>query len=278
MMMRHLKTTGWLVGTLLFAFAAAPAAASDGASPWTAGPNSRARLVSAGPMTEGVYRAGVQIKLEGQALTYWRMPGEAGVPPTFDFTKSVNLAAVDVAYPAPFRLEEAGQEAFGYRHEVIFPLRVKPVDPTRPVQLDLHLNYAACEKICIPAEANLQITLTPGAAVSARAAQHIAVFEAQVPKSVSGAEPPVASVVRLEGPKPKWSLRFEPPLAAEGDVFAEGPEGWFFDTKRNGQDFDMILAQKPKGATLPVRVVLTYRDGTRAYERAIHLDAAASSP
>ena len=67
-------------------------------------------------------------------------------------------------------------------------------------------------------------------------------------------------------------------LGTESDLFVEGPDGWFFDTKRKDQNFEMILAQKPKNAALPVRVVLTYRDGTRAFERAIQLDAIASNP
>lgn len=280
-MMLHLKTKTWLIGTVLFAVLASAlgtaTARADGASPWVTGPNSRARLVSAGPLVEGAYRVGVEIKLEGQALTYWRMPGEAGVPPTFDFSKSVNLAAADVAYPAPFRLEEAGQEAFGYRHDVVFPIRIKPLDPARPVQLDLHLNYAACEKICIPAEADLRITLAPSAPASTHA-QKIASFVTQVPKQLNDGEPPVATLAPIEGQKRKWSVRFEPSLGAESDLFVEGPDGWFFDTKRKDQNFEMILAQKPKNAALPVRVVLTYRDGTRAFERAIHLDAAASTP
>lgn len=280
-MMMHMKTKTWTAiwtAAALFLACAGPApAAEDGASAWVAGANSRARLVSAGAGAAGAYRAGVEIKLDGEALTYWRMPGEAGVPPTFDFSKSTNLASADVVYPAPYRLEEAGQEAFGYRHEVIFPIKVMPRDPAQPVQLDLHLNYAACEKICIPAEANLRISLAPGAAATAEA-QRIAGYEAQVPKQLGATDPPVAVLARLEGHKSKWTVRFDPPLAADSDLFAEGPDGWFFDTKRKGQNFELFLAQKPKAATLPVRVVLTYRDGARAFERALHLDEAAANP
>src|SRR5271165_2440118 len=128
-------------------------------SAWATGAKSEARLVAAGRTL-----AGFEIRLAPGAITYWRDPGDAGVPPTFDFAGSDNVAKVEPVFPAPKRIKESdGSEAFGYDHDVVFPLLIEPSDPAKPVTLAVHANYAVCERICLPAEARLKLTL-PGAA------------------------------------------------------------------------------------------------------------------
>src|SRR5262245_19051661 len=104
------------------------------ASAWAELPASRVRLV-AGGAGGGVYRVGVEIVMAEGWKTYWRTPGDAGVPPTFDWSGSGNLGAVTVFYPTPMRMEEAGGEVIGYKNAVVFPVDVKPQDASRPVAL-----------------------------------------------------------------------------------------------------------------------------------------------
>ncbi|HEX9170404.1 MAG TPA: protein-disulfide reductase DsbD domain-containing protein, partial [Roseiarcus sp.] len=107
-----------------------PARADDSFSTeWAPSAKSQARLIAA-----GAGLAGFEIKLAPGAITYWRDPGDAGLPPTFDFSASENVASVETKFPAPKRIKEAdGGEAFGYDGGVIFPLRVVPRDPAKPV-------------------------------------------------------------------------------------------------------------------------------------------------
>ena len=66
--------------------------------------------------------AGFEIALSPGAITYWRDPGDAGLPPTLDFSGSDNVASVEPEFPAPKRIKEAdGGEAFGYDGGVVFP-------------------------------------------------------------------------------------------------------------------------------------------------------------
>ena len=134
----------------------APARAGDSFSTdWAQGSKSEARLIAA-----GAGLAGFEIALAPGAITYWRDPGDAGLPPTLDFSGSENLASVEPLFPAPRRIAEAdGGEAFGYDSGVIFPLRVKPSDPAKPVTLKLNADFAVCEKVCLPAKARLSLTL-----------------------------------------------------------------------------------------------------------------------
>ena len=245
------------------------------ASPWAPGEKSQARLLAAGGLDKGRFLAGVEIKLAPNTLTYWKLPGDAGVPPVFSFEGSVNVRAMQALYPAPHRYAEANGEAFGYRDEVLFPLLVTPVDPAKPVSLALKLDYATCEKICIPARAELRLDLAPGAKQSAEAPLLRAWLD-RTPRPPGDPAAPRPSLT--PGDKPDaWHVRFEGTTPA--DLFAEGPDDWFFDTKGAADGFDLILAQKPADAPAgPVELVLTMVLGDRAFEARTPLDVGRAKP
>jgi DsbC/DsbD-like thiol-disulfide interchange protein len=263
-----------LTGTVAFAQAGG---IEPGASAWSPAPKSRARLVSAGAMEGGAYRAGVEIALDGNALTYWRNPGDAGVPPEFDFAGSSNLARADVAYPAPERHDEEGSEVFGWRRNVIFPLHVQPRDPSKPVTLTLMLRYAACEKICIPSEGRMQLTIAPGGPATAQAAR-IAHWAALVPRPAAQAGATIKLEPLADVDKPTWRVTATP-AETGSDLFAEGEDGWFFDTRSaNGGAFKLSLAERPAGAAGMTSVRLTLRRPSGAVEFEATLDAGKAAP
>lgn len=245
------------------------------ATDWAPAPKSSARLVAAGGLDGGAYRIGVEIALKGQALTYWRNPGDAGVPPLFDFGASRNLSHVEVDYPAPERHDEGGAEAFGWRNSVIFPVTLRPVDPARPVIVDLQLEYAACEEICVPSDAHLQFELQPKTPQGAQAAR-LTLWAARVPTSAP------ASAFRIartnEAAIPTWRVTPANPAGPEADLFAEGPDGWFFETRRVNDHFILAAIDRPAAISAPVSVRLTYRTATGAMELQTRLDAATPAP
>lgn len=245
------------------------------ATDWALAPKSSARLVAAGGLDGGAYRLGVEIALKGEALTYWRNPGDAGVPPRFDFSSSRNLAYVEVDYPAPERHDEGGGEAFGWRNNVIFPVNLRPVDPARPVILDLKLEYAACEEICVPSDAHLQFELQPKTPQGAQAGR-IALWAARVPKPAPAS---AFKIARASGAMiPTWRITPAEPAGPETDLFAEGPDGWFFETRRVNDHFTLVAVDRPTSASAPVSVRLTYRTASGATELQTRLDAAAPAP
>src|SRR5204862_1429203 len=83
------------------------------ASPWVELHNARARLLAGPPAAKAAksHLAGVEITLGEGWKTYWRMPGDAGVPPNFDWAGSTNVARLEVLYPAPSRLHEPGGDS-----------------------------------------------------------------------------------------------------------------------------------------------------------------------
>lgn len=224
---------------LISLYAAVPARAAD-ASRWDANPHSSVRLIAADAPTQSgasPLRAGVEIKLATGWKTYWRYPGDSGVPPRFDFARSENVKSVTVEWPAPHRFADDSGVSIGYKGEVIFPLTVVPQDTAKPVVLRLDLDYAICEKLCMPATAKAELVLTGVATVhktalsaaQARVPVHSAVGEPaslairSVRRDVDAAEqrivvdvtvPAGATSVELfaEGPAPDWALPVPEPV------------------------------------------------------------------
>src|SRR6476469_5701878 len=132
-------------------------ACADDSSPWQRDTHSAVRLL-AGSRSGGVLLGGIAIQLEPGWKTYWRNPGDSGVPPRFDFSKSDNVEAVTGLLPAPMKFDDgAGGHSLGYKKQVVLPLRIVAKNADKPVTLRAEINYAVCEKLCIPVQANAEL-------------------------------------------------------------------------------------------------------------------------
>ena len=253
---------GALAVALPLVLSAAPAFAADAFSTdWTLAAKSRARLIAGGRDL-----AGFEIALAPGAITYWRDPGDAGLPPTLDFSASDNVASVEPEFPAPKRIKEAdGGEAFGYDGGVVFPLRVKRRDPTKPATLKLNADFAVCEKVCLPAKARLELELS-----SAGASPHAGAIDAAL-AAVPRAVPPKDFGVLEALDAKSWRLCSAREDGPPRDLFVEAPEGWWLKTAPahadGGRDcFTLTIGDKPKDATLPVTLRLTLTGGAGPVE------------
>ena len=217
-----------LTGALLLA---GEARAWSVAGEWVASHNSRVRLIAApAAYADGAMKltAGVEIVLEPGWKTYWRNPGDAGgVPPEFDWTKSVNVASATVLYPAPARLVDPLGNSIGYKHVVLFPVTVVPADPNKPLMLDVRLMYGVCEKICIPEEHELTLKVDPAVASDASVGDAIARALASVPVA-QGTNPGVPQYIGLttDGTGLIIDTQF-PDGTSDAQVFAEALDSAF---------------------------------------------------
>ncbi|MDB5650377.1 MAG: hypothetical protein JWL62_1897 [Hyphomicrobiales bacterium] len=256
-----LAKTYFAVFAAIFSLSA-PALAAESA--WSPGPLSQARLLVAGGLDgAGTYRLAIEIALKGEAHTYWRMPGDAGVPPNLSTEGSQNVASAALLYPAPIRLEEAGLSVFGYRGALVLPLDVVPLDPAKPVHLTVAFSYAACEKICIPAEARASLDLTPKAPPSAEAGR---VAQARVALPVTTANGGAVTLDVAKKEPASWHVRVAKPDEPWRDLFAEAPDGWYFETRRAANGFDLVAVEHPKDAKASPPVTLTLAGEAHAYE------------
>src|SRR3984957_14263899 len=144
-------------------------ARADDASPWLKDGHSAVRLL-AGSRSGAVLLGGIAFQLQPGWKTYWRTPGDSGVPPRFDFSKSENIEAVTVLWPAPAKFDDgAGGHSLGYHDQVVLPLRIVAKNSDKPVTLRADINYAVCEKLCIPVEASAELTFSSVASTEERA-------------------------------------------------------------------------------------------------------------
>src|ERR1700676_2149958 len=267
-----------LAATLSVACAAIEVRAED-ASPWQRDTHSAVRLL-AGSRSGAVLLGGIAVKLQPGWHTYWRTPGDSGVPPRFDFSKSDNVEAVTVLWPAPMKFDDgAGGASLGYTHQIVLPLRIVAKNADKPVTLRADINYAVCEKLCIPVEASAELSFT-----SVASTEDSTLFAAldTVPKPASVGDPnpmtirdvkrdgkstvvvdvvsPDDRVVNLfvEGPTPDWGL----PVPK---LLEHGPPG----VKRFAFELDGVPpGVSPEGAALKLTLV----GGDRSYEFNINLD------
>lgn len=272
--------------SLIF-FAATSAALSGSAAParaaeqsaWDAGSHWGVRLIAGRAEPGAPLRAGLEFRLDTGWKTYWRYPGDSGIPPVFDFSASDNVKNVTVLWPAPHRFSDGAGHSIGYQRGVILPLQVAPQNPARPVTLRLKLSYAICEKLCVPAEAKAELALGRAATAHEHA---LSVAEARVPKpALPDAPISVRAVARdaaagrprilvdvaapggpldlfAEGPTPDWAL----PLPEKVDGAPTGQQRFAFDLD------GLPAGAKAEGAMLRLTAVA----GDHAIETAIRLD------
>lgn len=246
------------------------AQASITATPWTEQHASRIRLVAGRTKTaHGHYLAGLEIVMADGWKTYWRMPGDSGVPPMFDWTGSANVAATKILYPAPMRMPEAGGVAIGYKQSVLLPIEVTPQDAAKPVTLKLTVDFGICREICIPATGSFDLSI-PAAPAGAPAPEIAAAIE-RVPRpqqSRRKGDPALQRItVNRDGSSPKLTIEASFADDAKGaDVFIEAPEGYYVPIPtrvatvaagviRFESDLGRELAQDLKGKTLTLTLV-----------------------
>jgi DsbC/DsbD-like thiol-disulfide interchange protein len=199
-------------------------ASSSGASNWDGDARAAVRLIASTGQNGGLLRAGVEVRLADGWKTYWRYPGDSGVPPVFDFSKSENIKSVSILWPAPHRFAYEGGASIGYKGDVIFPVHVIPNDPGRPAMLRMGIEYAVCEKLCIPAHAQAELAL---ASAPSPYDARLAVAEARTPKPATVGDTGPLSIVavrrELAQRHPRVVVEATAPAAAPLDLFAEGP-------------------------------------------------------
>lgn len=163
-------------------------------------------IVSAGILggwreASGHHVAALRVTLAPGWKTYWRAPGEAGIPPAFDWSGSRNVAAVTPLWPVPHVFWQNGLRSVGYGGEVILPLVVVPVTKGEPIRLSGQIEMGVCEDICIPVSFELSGDLpAPGAAdpaiAAAMAARPMAAEAAGV-SAVTCSVEPIADGMRV---------------------------------------------------------------------------------
>jgi DsbC/DsbD-like thiol-disulfide interchange protein len=190
-----------------------------------------------------------------------------------------------VLWPAPTRSEDAGGVSYGYHDRVLFPVRVRPRDPMKPISLGLKIDYGVCKDICIPAQAELQLRLpeTPSRASRELVERALARVPKAQPLRADGELSILAAEPSTADGKPRLAVTIRAPADSRPTLFVEPPENWFLlapaeasaGAKEPGtRTFMVEVLERPREASGPVELRFTLVAGDKAVETTTSLDAA----
>jgi DsbC/DsbD-like thiol-disulfide interchange protein len=230
-----------LLSLALVTLAAEPALAS--ATPWQdIAPGVRARLIASDVVTDGHTLAGLELQMPEGTKTYWRIPGETGIPTEFDFSASVGVSDPVVQWTYPLIDRTGAYLDYIYRGAVVLPIEMEVGEA--PASLAASIVLGICSDMCVPASATFSLPMnfaTPDAAQGLRLRQAMA----ETPSAWDQPRPPFAEVaagpdgsLHLEGPDPSIdpdsviadlgdpALLFEAPQKSrDGNVWTLRPRG-----------------------------------------------------
>lgn len=267
--------------------AATATQANAAASDWAADQRGEVRLVTvADSVNNNSIQAGLEFQYPPGWHGYWRTPGDAGIAPVFDWSKSTNVRDPSVSWPAPSRLVVAGLQNSVYQGHFILPVSLKLIDQHAKARIAVSIDYAACADICVPKHADLSLVLPAGSGETSAQAVAIAAAKASVPGPLAGSG---IQVTRNEaegtGARKRLLLTLlstsepfrSPELFVEGagEGLPPAPDVRLSDNGRVAMLVASIPSGTASGSVKPL--VLTVVDGARAVEFAGPDSGAASS-
>ena len=153
-------------------------------------PQVRAELVAHAPdgvQTGKTFWLGLQLQHTREWHTYWRNPGDSGLPTQLEFTLPPGLEVGPVIWPLPKKLSAGTLTNYGFDGDALLAVAVQvtsayraPINGQLPVQL--HANWLVCRLECIPQEADLALQLPANTSFAPHAASFTALFKQQATK------------------------------------------------------------------------------------------------
>ncbi|MFD0981725.1 protein-disulfide reductase DsbD domain-containing protein [Tropicimonas aquimaris] len=213
----------------------------------------RGEVLSGWVTASGTRMSALRLTLAPGWKTYWRAPGDTGIPPNFSWAGSDNLKAVVYHWPSPEVFDSYGLRTIGYKHELILPIELHPSDPTAPIRLRGAMDLGVCETICVPAHLSFEAEL------SGKGASDMAIHAALAERPVSAQRAGVSEVdcdiaPISDGLKIEATIRM--PRLTGGEVAVvetNDPRIWVSEpqTERNGDDL-RVLAELVPPSGMPV--------------------------
>ena len=223
-------------------------------------------------MDSGAHMAALDLRLAPGWKTYWRSPGDAGIPPSFDWSGSRNVKSVRIHWPAPSVFHANGMQSIGYHDQLVLPVEVVPLDPSRPVALSVEMELGVCDQICLPAALSLQGELLPPGAPDAGIA---AALDQRAATAREGGVTGVACDVAPISDGLRLTARVSLPDPGQTEVVAfetADPAIWIAESQAWREGADLVAVTEmvpPEGAPFALdrsQVTLTILTDTGAVE------------
>ncbi len=269
-----------LLGPATAQFLPPTSSAAEAISAVVTTPQVRAELVAHAP--QGVVPGqpvllGLKIQHQPHWHTYWKNPGDSGLPTTLGWTLPAGFSTGDIQWPTPQQLPIGPLMNFGYENTLLLPVAVTVPTSYSGQALDVKLraDWLVCKEVCIPEGGDFVLSLPAQAAT----AGHAALFEAHraaLPQAVSEARATAAVeadtlVVRVAGLPADWqgrTLKFFPETAGVIHNAAPPQAQWqdgawvariALDPQRSEapDTLPSVLTSAEAGAGLQVQVAVT---------------------
>ncbi|UYN99547.1 MAG: hypothetical protein KIT02_16840 [Devosia sp.] len=171
--------------------------AMGGETPWQElAPDVHLRLISSGTVADGKTMVALELDMPESIKTYWRVPGEAGLPTELDLSASSGAGDYTQLWPYPERYLANGYLDYVYRGHTILPVEVAVTDPAGTLTVGAVLGV--CSDVCVPAQASFSLALSDAAPDRANGLR-IRQALAEVPLAWSGSQQPVGAVEAGDG-------------------------------------------------------------------------------
>lgn len=203
---------------------------ANAASDWLSGLGYKARLIEGSSQADGTHQAAFEIILENGWSTYWRVPGEHGIPPIFEYAESRNIKDLIIHWPAPDVFVSGTGLTIGYKNRVVLPFTIIPEASTQKAELNLSAFFGVCSEICVPADAKVSVLLDPK---NTKAIDQPIIDEAMstVPKkhAENGLDVTEASLKSNDEEEYVYVRLQLPDSVNNVSVLTEGPQDWYFE-------------------------------------------------
>jgi DsbC/DsbD-like thiol-disulfide interchange protein len=224
-------------------------------SDWATSEGGRMRVVALSPDAAGHIRAALQIEPKPGWITYWREPGESGIPPQLTVAADGNVVLRSIAYPAPKPLTIGSIEEIGYDSAVSLPLDLKVANKGNAVRLDLTAFIGMCRDICIPFQANFSLPLSDAGPTASEEATILSAAAASLPQAPSPDFDVRSHALSADGKVLSLSLTLPNAAGTPPLVYVTGPSGYVFFKQANARlgdktfDVDIAIGKLPKTYT-----------------------------
>ena len=185
----------WILAAVLMLVAALPAWALESAPV-----SSKRAIATLVTDTDAIqpgkpFRVGLRLRMADGWHTYWKNPGDAGVPPDLTIEGGTQSP---IDWPTPRRVAEGPVMTYAYTGEVLLPVTVTAATGA----IKAHAQWLVCKDICVPEEGDFSLTLPLGTPGPSGEARLFSAHDRTVPR-----------------PSP-WTARISP----DGTLFVQGPE------------------------------------------------------
>ena len=212
---------------------------------WAVNEGGRMRLVALPPGSDGTVRGALQIEPNPGWMTYWKEPGDAGIPPQLVVSSATGATLEQLAYPVPKRIDNGSLRDIGYDHPVTLPFELAVEDTSKPVNIGVSAFVGLCRNICIPFQADFTLELASRAAAPLQEAMLLASAQTTLPETPSD-DFSVTHYALTGNDLLQLKLKLPPDVTTEPQVIVTGPEGHaFFDSENGRRDGDNYALDIP---------------------------------